>query len=52
MLGAAPADGIRQHHTPIFDIDEESFPVGAALLAETTVRLLRRLATEKIELSV
>lgn len=52
MLGAAPADGVRQHHTPIFDIDEASFPVGAALLAETTVRLLRRLATEKIELSI
>jgi amidohydrolase len=48
MLGAAPPSGIRLHHTPQFDIDESSFPVGAAVLAETTVRLLRRLAVEKI----
>ena len=48
MLGAAPPQGVRQHHTPIFDIDESTFPVGAALLAETTVRLLRRLEAEKI----
>jgi metal-dependent amidase/aminoacylase/carboxypeptidase family protein len=48
MLGAAPPGGVRQHHTPEFDIDASTLPVGAALLAETTLRLLRRLATEKI----
>jgi amidohydrolase len=48
MLGAAPESGIRLHHTPLFEIDEKMLPVGAALLAETTVRLLRRLAVEKI----
>lgn len=47
MLGAAPATGKRQHHTPTFDIDESALPTGAALLAETTCRLLTRLATEK-----
>lgn len=47
MLGAAPASGVRLHHTPTFDIDESTLPVGAALLAETAVRLLRQLATEK-----
>jgi amidohydrolase len=48
MLGAAPPSGLRQHHTPDFDIDESTFPEGAAILAETAVRLLRRLAVEKI----
>jgi amidohydrolase len=52
MLGAAPAAGVRLHHTPLFDIDESSLPVGAALLAETTVRLLRRLAEGKIETKI
>jgi amidohydrolase len=47
QLGAAPAGGVRQHHTPIFDIDESALPVGAAILAETTCRLLRRLVDEK-----
>lgn len=41
MLGAATADGVyRAHHTPIFDIDERAFPIGAAVLAETTRRFL------------
>jgi amidohydrolase len=45
MLGAATPDGVsRSHHTPIFDIDEVVLPTGAALLAEATCRLLRRLA--------
>jgi amidohydrolase len=47
QLGAAPVTGVRQHHTPNFDIDESVMPVGAAMLAETTCRLLRRLAVEK-----
>jgi amidohydrolase len=52
MLGAAREGKKRPHHTPVFDIDEVTLPVGAALLAETTVRLLRRLAAEKIELAI
>lgn len=52
MLGAAPAEGTRLHHTPTFDIDESTLPVGAALLAETTVRLLKQLANEKIPLQI
>lgn len=36
MLGAAIDDGIeRNHHTPIFDIDESVLPIGSAILAET-----------------
>ncbi|MBN8620054.1 MAG: amidohydrolase [Anaerolineae bacterium] len=31
----------RPHHSPIFDIDEDSFPIGAAILAEATCRLLK-----------
>lgn len=50
MLGAAPPQGNRQHHTPIFDIDESTFPTGTAILAEATVRLLNQLATTKIPL--
>jgi amidohydrolase len=41
MIGAALPDGIaRNHHTDIFDIDEQSLPVGAAILAETARRFL------------
>lgn len=43
MLGAATQDGIaRNHHTDIFDINEEVLPVGAAVLAETARRFVRR----------
>jgi amidohydrolase len=49
MLGAAKPDDVsRSHHTPIFDIDEAVLPTGAALLAEATCRLLRRLADGKL----
>jgi amidohydrolase len=41
MLGAKLDTTNRPHHSPIFDIDEKSMPVGAAVLAETAVRLLR-----------
>lgn len=42
MLGAALPDGlIRQHHTNIFDINEGSLTIGAALLAETARRFLK-----------
>ncbi len=42
MLGAAVGDMNRPHHTPVFDIDERSFPIGAAILAETVRRYLTR----------
>ena len=42
MLGAALGDMNRPHHTPVFDIDERSFPIGAAILAETVRRYLTR----------
>jgi metal-dependent amidase/aminoacylase/carboxypeptidase family protein len=41
MLGAKFDDKSRPHHTPVFDISEDALPVGAALLADVTVRLLR-----------
>ncbi|MEX1020941.1 MAG: amidohydrolase [Litorilinea sp.] len=41
FLGAAKDEIERPHHTPVFDIDEGVLPVGAAILAETAVRLLR-----------
>jgi metal-dependent amidase/aminoacylase/carboxypeptidase family protein len=41
MLGARLDSTNRPHHSPIFDIDETCMPVGAAVLAETAVRLLR-----------
>ncbi|GAB4517926.1 MAG: M20 family metallopeptidase [Anaerolineae bacterium] len=44
MLGAKLDDMHRPHHSPIFDIDEKAMPVGAAVLAETAVRLLRERA--------
>lgn len=44
MLGAKLDEMHRPHHSPVFDIDEKSMPVGAAVLAETAVRLLREKA--------
>lgn len=41
MLGAKFDDVNRPHHSPIFDIAEEPMHVGAAILAETAVRLLK-----------
>jgi amidohydrolase len=41
MLGAKYDERDRPHHTPIFDINEAALPVGAAMLAEVTCRLLR-----------
>jgi amidohydrolase len=40
-LGAAVGDFDRGHHTPVFDLDERAFPIGAAVLAETAARFLR-----------
>jgi amidohydrolase len=39
-LGAKYDDKRRPHHSPIFDLDESAFPIGAAILAEAAVRLL------------
>lgn len=41
MLGATRDEIKRPHHSPIFDIDEQNLYLGAAILAETAVRLLR-----------
>ncbi|RLT43422.1 MAG: amidohydrolase [Chloroflexi bacterium] len=41
MLGARLDDKNRPHHTPVFDINEDALPIGAALLADVTVKLLR-----------
>ncbi len=41
--GASLGGGDKYVHTPDFDIDEDALPVGAAMLAETALRLLRGL---------
>lgn len=42
-LGVMPPGGEpRQLHTPTFDIDEDALPIGAAILAETALRFVRR----------
>jgi amidohydrolase len=38
-----PGGPPRYVHTPDFDIDEEALPIGAAMLAETALRLLKEL---------
>ncbi|MBL8056750.1 MAG: amidohydrolase [Anaerolineales bacterium] len=38
----APGGPPRYVHTPDFDIDEDALPVGAAMLAETALRLLKQ----------
>ena len=43
-LGAKYDDQHRAHHTPIFDIDESAFPIGAAMLAETAIQLMKQKA--------
>lgn len=42
ILGAKYDDADRPHHTPVFDISEDALPVGAAMLAEVTCRLLKQ----------
>jgi len=39
-LGCEIEGDTRRHHDPKFDIDEECFPIGAAILAESAMRLL------------
>jgi amidohydrolase len=41
LLGAKRDELERPHHSPQFDIDETVFPIGSALLVETTLRLMR-----------
>ncbi|MAS36025.1 MAG: peptidase M20 [Anaerolineaceae bacterium] len=41
-LGAKYDDQLRAHHTPVFNIDESAFPVGAAMLVETAYQLAKR----------
>jgi amidohydrolase len=40
-LGVRIGQEERPHHSPIFDVDESALPIGAAVLAETTYRLLQ-----------
>jgi amidohydrolase len=44
FVGGAPPGGgpIGKHHQANFDVDERCLPVGAALLAETAMRFLKR----------
>ena len=43
MILGAKYDGVnRPHHSPIFDIAEDPMQYGAAILAETAVRLLKQ----------
>ena len=44
--GATTGEPKRLHHHPRFDVDERCLPLGAALLAEVTVRYLRRASIE------
>ena len=47
MLGAAVGDFSRPHHTPVFNIDESTLPLGAAVLADVTCQLLAEKANGK-----
>ena len=40
MLGCRVEGDTRRHHDPRFDIDEDCFPIGAAILTEAALRLL------------
>jgi len=41
-LGCAIEGDPRVAHNPLFDIDEDCLPVGAAILAEAALRLLKK----------
>jgi amidohydrolase len=41
MLGARIGADNRPHHTPVFNIDESTLPLGAAVLADVTCQLLQ-----------
>ena len=40
MLGCNIEGDTRRHHDPRFDVDENCMPIGAAIFAETTLRIL------------
>jgi amidohydrolase len=42
LLGAKKDEIDRPHHNPLFDLNESSFHIGAAVLAETALRLMRQ----------
>jgi amidohydrolase len=42
MLGARIEGDVRTAHNPHFDINEDCLPIGAAMLAECTLRFLRK----------
>jgi amidohydrolase len=44
MLGGKYDDEHRPHHAPNFALDEDSFHIGAAVLAESAIRLLKEKA--------
>lgn len=46
-LGCRPAGEVWPGHSPHFDLDERCLPVGAAVLAEAALRLLRREGEEE-----
>ncbi|MBC8098781.1 MAG: amidohydrolase [Armatimonadetes bacterium] len=48
MLGAKLDTVNRPHHSPIFDIDEACMPIGAAVLAQAAVRLLKEKAVSNV----
>jgi amidohydrolase len=41
-LGSKVDGEEREHHNSRFDVNEECLPYGAAILAETTLRFLRK----------
>jgi metal-dependent amidase/aminoacylase/carboxypeptidase family protein len=41
-LGCRIEGDERRHHDPRFDVDERCLPIGAAILAEAALRLLRK----------
>ena len=40
MLGCKIEGDTRRHHDPRFDVDENCMPIGVAIIAETTLRIL------------
>ena len=40
MLGCKIEEDERRHHDPRFDVDEDCFPIGAAIISETALRIL------------
>ncbi len=44
FVGAQIGSDMRPHHSPIFNIDENALKIGAAVLAQSAVRLLTQLA--------